>query len=207
MNNIIISQLTLRKVIGILAITFPFLIILGTWTGGIVPLLGSLSAAYWSNASVIFVSMLVTFGIFLLTYKGYDRVDEIITTISGVAMICVAIFPMGGGTSYLFLFLTESMTHILHSLSAVIAFSLLGVMSFFQFTKHQGEITKNKKKRNLVYRVCGIIIFSAILLMIPSQMFVATEAIRLFFWLESIVVWAFGVSWLVKGEALLKDEN
>lgn len=205
MNNIIISQLTLRKVIGVLAIVFPFLLILGTWTGGLVPLLGSLSAAYWSNASAIFVSMLVTFGIFLLTYKGYDKTDEVLTTIAGVAMICVAIFPMYGGTSYLFLFLSESMSHILHSVSAVIAFSLLGVMSFFQFTKHQGEITENKKKRNLIYRICGIVIFASILLMIPAKMFIATEVIRLFFWLESIVVWAFGVSWLVKGEALLKD--
>ena len=205
MNNLTISQLTLRKWIGILALAFPFLLILGTWTGGFVPLLGSLSAHYWSSAIVIFVGMLSTFGIFLITYKGYDKMDEILTTISGIAMLGVAIFPMVGGSTYLFLFLGPQFTGILHLIFAVIAFALLGVMSFFQFTKHQGEMTKNKKRRNLIYRICGIIIFASILAMIPAKIFVATEVIRLFLWLESAVVIAFGASWLVKGEGLLKD--
>lgn len=27
------------------------------------------------------------------------------------------------------------------------------------------------------------------------------------FWLESVAVWAFGWSWLIKGEAILKDNE
>jgi hypothetical protein len=27
------------------------------------------------------------------------------------------------------------------------------------------------------------------------------------FWLESIALWAFGISWLVKGETILKDKS
>ncbi|MFW6225903.1 MAG: hypothetical protein ACOC3V_02990 [bacterium] len=207
MNNLVFSQITLRRLIGILAIMFPFLLILGTWTGGVVPLLGSLSAHYWSSSIVIFVGMLITFGIFLITYKGYDKIDEIITTISGIAMICIAIFPALGGDVYLFLFIPPLITHILHTIFAIIAFSFLGIMSFFQFTKHQGEMSKNKKKRNIIYRICGIIIFASILLMIPTQIFDILNIVRLFFWLESIVVWAFGISWLVKGKGLLVDKN
>ena len=79
MNNIIISHLTLRKAIGILAIAFPFLLIIGGMFGGN-SLLSSLSAYYWSNASVLFTGMLITFGVFLLSYKGYDKQDNIIYT-------------------------------------------------------------------------------------------------------------------------------
>ena len=93
MNNIQISQLTFRKVIGFLALSFPFLLYLGTLTGGMMPILMSLSSAYWSNVNALFIGILVAFGIFLITYKGYDKTDEIITTIAGVAMMGVVFFP------------------------------------------------------------------------------------------------------------------
>lgn len=207
MNNIQISQLTLRKIIGILAIAFPFLLLLGSFTGGLVPILGSLSASYWSNNLVIFIGVLITFGLFLIAYKGYDKVDETITTIAGISMLGVILFPVVGGANYLFLFLSPGITQLLHGIFATIGFSMLGIMSYFQFTKcnPNKETSKQKEKRNLAYRICGIIIFAAIILMIPAKLFIITEIIRLFFCLESIVVMAFGFSWLVKGEGLLKD--
>lgn len=206
MSEIAASQITLRKAIGIIAMVFPFALILSTLTAGFTPMLESLSASYWSNAGSLFIGMLVTFGIFLTAYKGYDKRDQWITTISGISMLGVAFFPMFvGRTDYLLMFISPEITGILHNVFAGIAFSLLGVMSFFQFTQNFGEMTKNKKKRNLIYRVCGITIFAAILLMIPAKLILATNVIRLFFWLESIVVIAFGVSWFIKSESLLKD--
>lgn len=205
MKNISISQIVLRKIIGIVAMVFPFALLLGTLTGGSVPMLGSLSASYWSNASPIFIGMLVTFGIFLSAYKGYDTADQVITTSAGISMLGVALFPTLGRTDYLFMFIPPDVTAVIHTVFSVIAFSLLGFMSLFQFTKHFGEITKNKKKRNLIYRICGVIIFASILLMIPAKLLDFTEVIRLFFWLESLVVISFGVSWFVKSKALFKD--
>jgi hypothetical protein len=33
----------------------------------------------------------------------------------------------------------------------------------------------------------------------------ALSALRPVFWLESLALWAFGVSWFIKGETLFKD--
>lgn len=33
----------------------------------------------------------------------------------------------------------------------------------------------------------------------------ATDVIRLWYWFESIILWAFGIAWVVKGKAFLKD--
>ena len=200
-KNIILSYLTMRKAIGILAIAFPFILILGGILGGI-PIQLSFSAYYWTSAIVLFVGMLTTFGIFLLSYKGYDKMDNIITSIAGVAMILVAIFPMMGGTSYLLAFIPANIVHILHFIFATSTFVSLGVMSFFQFTKSgENETTVAKEKRNKVYRISGIVIFVSIIAMAISQFLPLDPT----FVLETAVLWAFGISWLVKGEAILKD--
>ena len=201
-KNIILSYLTLRKVIGILAIAFPFLLIIGGFMGGLTGIELSLSAYYWTTANILFVSMLITFGIFLLSYNGYDKKDMILTTVAGLAMLLVAIFPMVGGTNYLFAFISSSVTNAIHYVMATITFTLLGIMSFFQFTKTgENETTVAKEKRNKVYKICGIIIFASILGMVVTLFL----PFNLTFILESIILWAFGVSWLVKGEAILKD--
>jgi len=201
-KNIILSYLTLRKVIGILAIIFPFLLIIGGFTGGLTGIEQSLSAYYWTNANILFVSMLVTFSIFLLSYNGYDKKDMILTTVAGLAMLLVAIFPMTGGTNYLFAFVSPGITSAIHYGTATVTFVSLGIMSFFQFTKSgKHEITIAKGKRNKVYKICGIIIFAAIIGMVITMFL----PFNLTFILESIVLVAFGISWLVKGEAILKD--
>jgi len=88
----------------------------------------------------------------------------------------------------------------------------MGVMSLFQFTKSNSDgtnMTLNKIKRNRMYRICGRVIFGSLgaafpVLLIPSVR-EGTEGFRLLYWLESLMIRAFGISWLVKGEALLAD--
>jgi hypothetical protein len=59
-----------------------------------------------------------------------------------------------------------------------------------------------------VYLVCGILIILSIIL-IAVVMFLPAAAnihrINPVFWLETIALFAFGISWLVKGEVVLKD--
>ena len=45
---------------------------------------------------------------------------------------------------------------LLQHISAIIFFGLLAYNSFFLFTKSSGVMTDKKKKRNIIYRVCGI---------------------------------------------------
>ena len=201
----------MRRWIGILAIAFPILLLI--FAG--FPMQTSLSATYWTPANTIFVSLLVTMGIFLLSYHGYDKRDDWISGIAGASMIGVAMFPCLGSTvpDYAFMFLSPNVTHIIHIVFSAITFGLLGVMSIWQFTQGHADIpnvdNSQKHKMNRVYRICGYTIFGLIIAAIPLNFIPAvakfTYPIRLWYWLESGIVWAFGVSWIVKGKMLWRD--
>jgi hypothetical protein len=152
--------------------------------------------------------MLITMAVFLFSYNGYDRIDSILTTFAALFLLIVAVFPCEGGTVYLISSIPPRATRVVHYVSAGLAFASLGVMSLFQFTR--GEIRPQKLKRNKVYRVCGYVIFGAIIGMLLLELIPgarrATDPVRLFYWLESVVVWSFGISWLVKGETIFKDK-
>ena len=80
---------------------------------------------------------------------------------------------------------------------AIIFFALLAYNSFFLFTKGSENPTENKKKRNIIYKVCGIGMVSSFLFMIPVAIFNihgGTWAI------ETIALAFFGISWLTKSD-------
>lgn len=198
------SQVILRKSLGILALIFPFALLLASFLDGTTNMLPTLSDSYWTNAHGLFIGMLIVVGVFLLSYRGYDKTDNVITEIAGIGLILTALIPMEGGTNYLLFFLPEVISNILHHAFAIISFTLLGVMSFTQFVK--GQMNANKKKRNKIYKACGLLIFICVGLMIPTKLIIGTHTTPIFFILESIVVIAFGISWLVKGQTLFKDQ-
>ena len=77
---------------------------------------------------------------------------------------------------------------------AMIFFVLLAYNSLFLFTKHGDIMTKNKRKRNIIYRVCGIgMIASFLILLLPS--------FKIQIWLvETIALFFFGISFLTKAD-------
>ena len=82
--------------------------------------------------------------------------------------------------------------------------------SLFLFTKTGGEMTRRKKHWNHIYRVCGYVMSVCIVLMIVYTVLPASgkepfKPLNPIFWLEAVAVVAFGISWLTKGEAILKD--
>ena len=60
-------------------------------------------------------------------------------------------------------------------------------------------MTERKHQRNVVYRVCGSTIFAAIALVIVTEIVHPPRHWHAFLFLETIMVVAFGVSWLIKG--------
>ena len=62
-----------------------------------------------------------------------------------------------------------------------------------------------------MYIACGGAIVLSIMLIVvvnllPNAIASPIKAYKPVFWLEAIAVVAFGISWLLKGEAILKDE-
>ena len=80
----------------------------------------------------------------------------------------------------------------------------------FLFTKSKGGMTEAKKKRNIVYRACAVVMVACLVLISVylawlKNSFPNLEHLHPVFSFEAIALFAFGFSWLTKGEALLKD--
>lgn len=85
----------------------------------------------------------------------------------------------------------------IHNIAAVVFFGLLAYNVLFLFTKSSGIMTDNKKKRNLIYKICGIGMVVALLAIVAVTIFNiyagtwAVEAVALFF---------FGIAFLTKAD-------
>jgi cell division protein FtsW (lipid II flippase) len=200
-------------VIGILGILLPLVCWLGGKLYASLPLQQSISFYYHTNVQDFFVGILVVVSLFLISYKGYEVIDDIISTITGILGLGVVIFPCllakEVKTPIGFFQLNPDISDEIHMYCSVIFFLLLSANSFFLFTQtdKKKERTKNKKKRDIVYRVCGLLIFIltialVILFEVNRQIL---EENSIVFYLETIMVVSFGVSWIVKGETIWRD--
>lgn len=212
-QSLIVSYLTLRKAIGILGMLLPFACLLGGSLFRNVPLMDSISAYYHSNMRDILVGLLVGVSLFLMTYRGYDGRDTLVAIISGIAGLGIAIFPcesrvVPSSAVGVFQFMPP-IAGYLHYGSSALFFILLGINSYFLFTLgDEKNWTKSKSIRNYIYRACGLIIFGSLLTLAILAMTLGEELVATVwtFVFETIMLLAFGASWIVKGEALLADK-
>lgn len=209
-----IGYIALRRLIGFTGMGLPFALFLARLIQG-GPLPGSISGYYYAGelCQSILVGALCAIGYFLSTYRGYDK-DYIPVRLAAVFAIGVAFFPTRPdvvSTQF------NDVIGIFHGVFAALMFLSLAYISFFLFTKtnkwygspdpYTAERFKRKRQRNVLYRVCGIIMAGAIILMPILPRIEAIEFLCPMFWLESITVVSFGISWLVKGMAILPDKQ
>ena len=207
-----ISHLTLRKLIGILGMLLPFACLLGGSLVQNAPLMDSISAYYHSNMQDIFVGLIICFSLYLMTYRGYDKRDIIIGLASGIAGVGIVLFPCESRANPSLAVgvfqITPPIAEYLHYGCSALFFILLGIYSFFLFTRgDKTKWTKSKSKRNVIYRICGLIIFAS-LLTLGTMAFILDIDLKKTVWtfvFETVMLLAFGTSWIVKGETLYKD--
>ena len=213
-KNFIISYLTLRRLIGILGMLLPFACLFGGSIFTNSPVLDSISAYYHSNMRDVLTGLLVGVSLFLLTYKGYESRDMFIAVLSGIAALGIAIFPCESriepSTAVGVFQLTHPFAEYFHYGSSVLFFILLSINSYFLFTLgDKTKWTRSKSIRNGIYRACGLVIFGSlitllILTIILGHALIATVWTFIF---ETVMLLAFGISWLVKGETLFADKH
>ncbi len=203
---------SLRKLIGILGIIFPFALWIGTVFYGCDELQGSVSDYHHTAMQDVFVGFLCAYAMFLFVYMGPETVDIVASKIAGFGALGIAIFP----TSYKYTDPTPC-AHIpwyhnqtLHMISTIVFFLTLVYMSLFLFTRTGvGRPTTQKLKRNFIFRLCGIVMLLCLVLILVYIVWgkdvPQLKQWKPMFWLEAIALFFFGVSWLVKGEAVLKD--
>jgi hypothetical protein len=198
----IISFMGLRQGIGWLGIALPFVLAiveLALFHQGIQD---SISYYYHKEVRDILVGILFATGIFLWAYKGYTMKDLIFNRIAAVAAVGIALFPTPEDLSY------KGLT--VHAVCATVFFVTLTIISGFLFTQTTPgrDKTPAKKVRDVVYRGCAIVMFIAIVMITAWSMLTLPFNIpNHTFWLETVALVAFGLSWLTKGQVIFKDDT
>lgn len=202
-----INTTRLRCSIGWLGIVLPWIsLIMSIISGHGLP--DSISATYYLPTCITpFMIILGSAGLLLLSYKGYDKHDDIICTIAGLMAIGVCLFPCGtedlivkwtelSNANHVGTFqLNPVISGVIHSICAISFFALLAYNSTFLFTKSSGVMTENKKKRNVIFKTCGVIMLLSFLAIIPISIFNLWGGVWV---IETIALAFFGISWLTK---------
>ena len=205
-NDLIISHLSLRRVIGLLGASFPFVLSLGAYAIFGTGLQKSMSAYYHTGMGDVFIGILFAIGFFLFSYKGHEPKDDLVGDLGFLFALGVALFRTTPENQ------SSDFVGYLHLTFAALFFATLIVFSLFLFTKSAPgkPLTPRKRERNAAYRICGWAMVLAIALIgvyyLTGGDSSPLAAYNPVFWLEAIAVGAFGISWLIKGEAMLKDE-
>lgn len=187
-----INTTRLRCMVGWLAMLLPWLVVALLWRFP-----GSISETYYTwEAGAVFMIVLGSASILLMYYDGYDKVDDVLNTITGIFGLMICLFPCETGTwQYVGTFqLPVKTSATIHYISAISFFALLAYISMFQFTKSGGNMTREKRIRNVIYRICAIGMIASFALMLLPYFHIQI-------WLvETIALFFFGISWLTKAD-------
>ena len=195
-----INTMRLRRTIGWLGMLLPWIVLILSLVFGY-GFPDSISATYFRDPCITpFMIILGSSGILLYAYTGYDRVDDLLNTVAGVFGLCVCLFPCAAKDGIIGTFQLQATTSdIIHMASAISFFGILAYNSLFQFTKGAANPTPNKKKRNIIFRICGVGMIASFILL-PLTSFDVITIPHVVWVIETIALTFFGVSWLTKAD-------
>jgi len=219
-TDILNSYCRIRKLIGVLGMLLPVIIVIFYDE-----LLPSISHYYYTRSAVFFIAILAAFGFFLISYRGYETKkvdnnkfclrlsDNTVTHIGGIAILIVVLIPTDcivnlsicagcQSTEFCLFGHRDVVVGAIHLLSAALFFIAMGYMSLCNFTRG------NDNKYHIWYKLCGWIIFITLGLLIiefgiwkwikPDFQITPYDV----YIMETIMVVAFAVSWLLKGRTI-----
>lgn len=218
MDPRIITFNELRRIVGWLGILLPFVLSIMLIILASCSIQDSISQYYYTRMGSYLTGTLCAVGLFLFAYKGYPGENDgkycnfAAVCAFGVAFIPMQLNPEDVPCPNCIVFFTkgEYWWRYFHYVFAVLLFLTMAFICYFKFTKTcPGEkVEKSTKKytRNMLYRICGITIFISILFLAIYKILVSInhdlKINTLTFFLESIMLIAFGTAWLVKGEGV-----
>lgn len=200
------SYLELRSAVGWIALGLPLILLLSSWllpTGHGIP--ASISGYYYTPMRNVLEGSLCAIGFFNLCARGYEWRDEVAGHISALCAFGVAFcptFPPGPETAL------QHRMGTVHNYFAEIFFITLAIMCLvlFRSTAANRTRTRNKRRRNAVYTICGTVMgVCGVVDFICHNMRPIPHIGPLgsIFLCEMIALEAFGVAWLVKGKTFL----
>lgn len=223
-----LSYLALRRFLGLLGFALPVILLLGRAQIDVTDYQTSISAHYYApTLGDVFVGSLAAIGVFLMYYKGFpngadayrhpflltplgrwlDRhlTDARVTTAAGIGALGTALVPTCLDDGIIPLKAATCSAGVHFGFAGLFFLSLV-YMSLFQFTRsrHPRESWDTEKRlSNTIHVACGYAMAGCLVLIgvdfavgglpfPPHPVFV----------LETLAVWAFALSWLVKGDTL-----
>ena len=220
----IISYYTMRKAVGVLGISLPLILIGGSFIlGDCREVQSSISTYYHTNMRDVFVGFNCAVALFLVAYRGHDWRDNLAGYMGCIFVLGVAFFPCtisNPGQECLTVPLKiHPLAGTLHNLCALSYFIVLITYSLVLFpmthldmiTGEKKTMSGQKRKRNVIYYVCGSLM-SVSLLLIVVYMAVLKKTmpsladLNPVLWLESIMMLSFGISWLTKAQLFFRDD-
>jgi hypothetical protein len=191
----------LQRAVGLIALALPFLLVGLNYFFFQHDVKGSISEYYYTPVGSVFVGSMCALAVFFLSYNHrplpHYELDNIVSNVACIAALGVAFFPTARSASHATS--GERVVAVVHLVSAAILFVSLAYFSLFLFRKRQGSDTGPRKRwRNRIYTACGVVIVVAV---------VGVPVANALSWpvllpLEWVAVFAFSVSWLVKGGLL-----
>jgi hypothetical protein len=208
----VISYMTTRRAIGLLGMMLPVALLLGGMALGYDTMMPSMSHYYYTYMVTIFTGTLCAVGLFLFTYKGFGQLDDMATNFAGICAFGIALFPTGALPEALkqnSIYRTDIHfpNDTIHYIFAAAFFVTLALVSIFLFTQSsEKNPTREKIIRNRIYRTCGVLMLLFVALVPITAKMEALSKYNTTFWLEMLSLWAFGFSWLTKGNLIQKDK-
>jgi hypothetical protein len=187
--------MAMRRTVGIIALALP----LGAFFVHPPGVPSSISAFYWLGLQNYLVGCLCAVAMFQFGCRGYDGRDEFAGIFSAVCAVGVAFFPTVKDES-------SGQVPWVHYTFAGLLFVTLACTCLFLFRlTDQEKPTPRKLLRNWIYLISGLVIVASIAAIAVCALILKPVYFPYKFVFETTSLVAFGIAWLVKGEAFLKD--
>jgi hypothetical protein len=218
----VLSYLLIRTVVGVIGIVLPFILIFGEaiYLANGVHIQGSLSVYYHSSMRDFFVAGLCVVGFLLATYmSGLTKTwDFWLSLVAGVAVLGVVFFPTGRpglvdsdarcgatpmppGCAPIQQQLGEKLVATIHFSCAIVFILSLAVIAFL--FAYREKTFENDVKMARLQKVFGWVIIGAVVfVVVGGLMNIKLWEFTPLYLGEVVSVWAFGVSWFLKGKDL-----
>lgn len=220
-DDIAASYLGLRRGLGLLGLCLPLVMLGVTFATKAIDLQPSISAYYYvPHLGQLMVGTLWAIGIFLIYYRGYPTIprpfrrlpnwisrhltDANLTTVAGAGALVTAILPTCKTRNPCDIPVVAGL-HLAGSVTFLGTLAVLSIWAFTETNKSRTNPDPEKSRSNTVYRLCGWTILAclaACAVVLIGKIYAIGPLINPVVWLETIAIWAFATSWLVKGDAI-----
>lgn len=202
-DHVFLTYFSLRIGIAIMALAFPFLLLLGGLYIG-VPWQDSMSAYYHASSGDSsmrdwFVGLLFGVAAFLILYRGYRPLENWLLNVGGLCAVGVAIFPMSWKCA-------SNCKWSPHGFCAVAFFLCLAAVCLF-CSRDTLQLIKDPNRRKRYQGIYSALGFMMVVL--PLAAWLATTVFapsKVTFCIETAGIVAFSAYWLTKSKELEESQ-